>query len=442
MPTRAARALPRPVGARAAATCASPPPTASRRCWRSPPRCDAVVVIGSANSSNTRALEQLAREAGCAAGAPGQRRRRAPRRPHRHRRRHRRRVGPRGAGRRACIARLAPAEGVEEVRITDEDEYFPPPRELRELLDRRRRGRHLRPRRLGARPPRRRRPRPRRQRRAGGASPDATRQPGVHDRHRDQLHRSMDESTAEQWARHRRRDGEEPAPGGRPSPRHARARSSDITDGFATDQLTHCLPDRHAGRAGRRRRRGRRRLPLPRHRQGRSSVPNHPEIAAAILKPYVRPEVHDDDPGPPGLPGPALLPPLRRRPERPREVPRRAHREEFELAEQFADDWDQTASTPTTTPTRSSTSSRWSARSSRRPRSSRSSRRRSRYDRRSNVAAVRGAGLRLGLVEQLLELVVRALGELAHRAARHAAAFAAVGRRDRRRRRPARASRA
>ena len=29
-------------------------------------RCDAVVVIGSANSSNTRALEKLAREAGCA----------------------------------------------------------------------------------------------------------------------------------------------------------------------------------------------------------------------------------------------------------------------------------------------------------------------------------------------------------------------------------------
>ena len=28
-------------------------------------RCDAVVVIGSANSSNTRALEKLAREAGC-----------------------------------------------------------------------------------------------------------------------------------------------------------------------------------------------------------------------------------------------------------------------------------------------------------------------------------------------------------------------------------------
>ena len=35
---------------------------------------------------------------------------------------------------RAVIERLAPAEGVEEVRITDEDEYFPPPRNLRDLL--------------------------------------------------------------------------------------------------------------------------------------------------------------------------------------------------------------------------------------------------------------------------------------------------------------------
>ena len=32
------------------------------------------------------------------------------------------------------IARLAPDEGVVEVSITSEDEYFPPPRELRELL--------------------------------------------------------------------------------------------------------------------------------------------------------------------------------------------------------------------------------------------------------------------------------------------------------------------
>ena len=34
----------------------------------------------------------------------------------------------------AVIAKLAPTNGVEEVRITDEDEYFPPPRNLRDLL--------------------------------------------------------------------------------------------------------------------------------------------------------------------------------------------------------------------------------------------------------------------------------------------------------------------
>jgi 4-hydroxy-3-methylbut-2-en-1-yl diphosphate reductase len=35
---------------------------------------------------------------------------------------------------RAVIDHLAPRDGVEEVRITEEDEYFPPPRELRDLL--------------------------------------------------------------------------------------------------------------------------------------------------------------------------------------------------------------------------------------------------------------------------------------------------------------------
>jgi 4-hydroxy-3-methylbut-2-enyl diphosphate reductase len=97
------------------------------------PRCDAIVVIGSANSSNTRALERLAREAGCPrvfrindavelpddlAGTIGV---------------------TAGASApdelvEAVLARLDPAEGVEEVRVTEEDEYFPPPRELRELL--------------------------------------------------------------------------------------------------------------------------------------------------------------------------------------------------------------------------------------------------------------------------------------------------------------------
>ena len=36
----------------------------------------------------------------------------------------------------AVIARLAPRDGVELVHVTDEDEYFPPPRDLRELAAR------------------------------------------------------------------------------------------------------------------------------------------------------------------------------------------------------------------------------------------------------------------------------------------------------------------
>ena len=32
------------------------------------------------------------------------------------------------------ITRLDPTHGIEEVAVTSEDEYFPPPRELRELL--------------------------------------------------------------------------------------------------------------------------------------------------------------------------------------------------------------------------------------------------------------------------------------------------------------------
>jgi 4-hydroxy-3-methylbut-2-enyl diphosphate reductase len=97
------------------------------------PRADAVVVIGSPNSSNTVALAKMARSAGCERvyrvdGAdelpPGL-------------------AGVVGvtAGASApdslvtaVIDRLAPEEGVEEVSVTDEDEYFPPPAELRKLL--------------------------------------------------------------------------------------------------------------------------------------------------------------------------------------------------------------------------------------------------------------------------------------------------------------------
>jgi len=96
-------------------------------------RADAVVVIGSENSSNTLALAKVARAAGCrrvlrineAAELPADL------------------VGTVGvtAGASApdelvaaVVARLAPTGGVEEVSVTVEDEYFPPPPELREVL--------------------------------------------------------------------------------------------------------------------------------------------------------------------------------------------------------------------------------------------------------------------------------------------------------------------
>jgi 4-hydroxy-3-methylbut-2-enyl diphosphate reductase len=95
-------------------------------------RCDAIVVIGSANSSNTKALEKLAFEAGAkrvfrvnrAAELPDDL------------------TGTVGvtAGASApdelvdeVLARLAPRHGIELVHVTDEDEYFPPPRSIREL---------------------------------------------------------------------------------------------------------------------------------------------------------------------------------------------------------------------------------------------------------------------------------------------------------------------
>ena len=97
------------------------------------PRVDAMVVIGSANSSNTNALAGLAEEAGCPRVF---RVNSAAELPHDL-------SGTVGvtAGAsapedlvRAVIDHLAPAKGVEEVVVTNEDEYFPPPRNLRELL--------------------------------------------------------------------------------------------------------------------------------------------------------------------------------------------------------------------------------------------------------------------------------------------------------------------
>ncbi len=96
-------------------------------------KVDAVVVIGSVNSSNTVALEQVARSFGCprvirvndASELPDDL------------------SGIIGvtAGASApealvdeVLERLAPREGVHRSPVTSEEEYFPPPPELRELL--------------------------------------------------------------------------------------------------------------------------------------------------------------------------------------------------------------------------------------------------------------------------------------------------------------------
>ena len=97
------------------------------------PRCDAIVVIGSANSSNTVALAKVAVAAGCTRVFRVNSASELPTDLH----------GIVGvtAGASApeelvneVIAHLAPKNGVALVRVTDEDEYFPPPKELREMV--------------------------------------------------------------------------------------------------------------------------------------------------------------------------------------------------------------------------------------------------------------------------------------------------------------------
>jgi predicted HD phosphohydrolase len=115
-----------------------------------------------------------------------------------------------------------------------------------------------------------------------------------------------------------------------------------ISDGFAVDQLTHCLQTAtYAERAG-----ADDELVVASlcHDIGKAvSVPNHPRIAAEILRPYVRDEVrwmievHQDFQGAHyfhhlgGDPG-----------------SRDVHRGHpgYALAEQFADEWDQLAFDP------------------------------------------------------------------------------------------------
>jgi len=151
----------------------------------------------------------------------------------------------------------------------------------------------------------------------------------------------MDESTAEQWAVIGKETFEHQ---GRVAERTLEMLRSldEITDGFAVDQLTHSLQTAtRAERAG----------ADPEmvfasllHDVGKAvSVPNHPEIAGAIIKAYVRDDVHQvirvhqdfqgrhyyhHFGGDPNARDKYLGAPW------------------FELAAQFADEWDQVAFDP------------------------------------------------------------------------------------------------
>lgn len=151
----------------------------------------------------------------------------------------------------------------------------------------------------------------------------------------------MDESTAAQWAR----IGEETmANQGRVAERVLELlRSlSGITDGFAVDQLTHSLQTAtRAERAG-----ADREVVVASlcHDVGKAiSVPNHPAIAAEVLRNYVREDVywmvrtHQDFQGRHYYAHFDMDPNLREQ--------HRGH-PAFALGEQFADEWDQQSFDP------------------------------------------------------------------------------------------------
>ncbi len=151
----------------------------------------------------------------------------------------------------------------------------------------------------------------------------------------------MDESTAEQWAVIGRETAENQS---RVADRILMLLRSlgDITDGFSTDQLTHCLQT--ATLAERDGADDEMIVASLCHDIGKAiSVPNHGPIAAEMLRPYVRPDVfrtlyhHQDFQGRHYYQHFGMPTDLREQ-----------YRDEswFALCEQFTDDWDQVAFDP------------------------------------------------------------------------------------------------
>lgn len=118
-----------------------------------------------------------------------------------------------------------------------------------------------------------------------------------------------------------------------------------MTDGFAVDQLTHCCQTAtRAERAG----------ADPEvivaalcHDMGKAlSVHNHPAIAAAILEPYVRPEVHDMIRVHQDFQGKHYYELFGGNPNARERHRTRLDPDTFDLAAKFADEWDQCSFDP------------------------------------------------------------------------------------------------
>ncbi|HLN15722.1 MAG TPA: HD domain-containing protein [Acidimicrobiales bacterium] len=151
----------------------------------------------------------------------------------------------------------------------------------------------------------------------------------------------MDESSAEEWGVIAT---ESIANSGRVAERVLGLLESlaEITDGFAVDQLTHSLQT--ATRAEEAGADDELVVAALCHDIGKAvSVPNHPHIAAEVLKPYVRDEVYHVIDVHQDFQGRHYYAYFDMDPEA-----REQYRGEpwFELAERFADDWDQTSFDP------------------------------------------------------------------------------------------------